>query len=192
MKRLILLIAAVCLFTGLMAHADDVTPVNPVVVITTNKGVIELELYPEKAPLTVANFLAYVDDKAYDGTIFHRVIKGFMIQGGGFKADMSRKPTKAPVKNEADNDVKNDRGTIAMARTGVVDSATNQFFINHKNNDMLNHRNKTQAGWGYCAFGKVTKGMDVVDAIAAVRTGNKDGYGDVPVETVTIQSIRRK
>ena len=170
---------------------------NPVVVIETSMGTIKVELYEDKAPITVKNFLAYTDDKFFDATIFHRVIgkenKGddFMIQGGGFTADMSQKKTREEIKNEATNGLKNERGTLAMARTGVVDSATAQFFINLKDNDFLNHRDTSTRGFGYCVFGKVTEGMEVVDKIKAVKTGNKAGMDDVPVEAVTIKSVRR-
>lgn len=164
---------------------------NPTVVIETSKGDITVELDANKAPLTVANFLAYVDEKFYDGTIFHRVISNFMIQGGGMTPDMAQKPTKAPVKNEAANGLGNDRGTIAMARTSVVDSATAQFFINVENNTFLNHRGKTPDAFGYAVFGKVTAGMDVVDAIRAVKTTSKGMHQDVPSEPVTIKTIRR-
>jgi peptidyl-prolyl cis-trans isomerase A (cyclophilin A) len=159
-----------------------------VVLIKTSKGEIRVELLADKAPITVKNFLSYVDDGFYDGTIFHRVIPGFMIQGGGFSADMAQKPTKAPIKNEADNGLSNARGTLAMARTSVVDSATAQFFINLVDNAMVNHGARD---FGYAVFGRVVGGMDVVDAIAKVRTGQKGPYGDVPVETVTIESIKR-
>ncbi len=155
------------------------------VVISTSLGDVTVALDAEKAPKTVANFLSYVDDGFYDGTVFHRVIKNFMIQGGGMTADGKQKPTKAPIKNEADNGLRNDVGTIAMARTNVVDSATAQFFINTKDNDFLNHGGRD---FGYAVFGKVTDGMDVVRRIEAVQTGR----GDVPVETVTIVSVRRK
>lgn len=154
------------------------------VLISTSSGDIKLELYEKKAPITVANFLSYVSDGFYDGTIFHRVINNFMIQGGGFTADMSQKPTKPPIKNEADNGLKNERGTIAMARTAVVDSATSQFFINHKDNAFLDNGARD---FGYAVFGKVVDGMEVVDKIAAVRTKT----GDVPVETVTIVSVKK-
>ncbi len=170
---------------------------NPVVVIETSMGTIKVELYEDKAPITVKNFLAYTDDKFFDDTIFHRVIgkenKGddFMIQGGGFTADMNQKKTKGQIKNEATNGLKNDRGTLAMARTGVVDSATAQFFINLKDNDFLNHRNTSDSGFGYCVFGKVTEGMDVVEKIKAVKTTTKNGMGDVPVDAVTIKSVTR-
>jgi len=158
---------------------------SPVVVISTSLGDVTVALDAEKAPKPVANFLSYVDDGFYDGTVFHRVIKNFMIQGGGMTADGKQKPTKAPIKNEADNGLRNDVGTIAMARTNVVDSATAQFFINTKDNDFLNHGGRD---FGYAVFGKVTDGMDVVRRIEAVQTGR----GDVPVETVTIVSVRRK
>jgi len=164
---------------------------NPKVLIKTSKGDITVELDQDKAPITVKNFLAYVDKNFYDNTIFHRVIKGFMIQGGGLTADFHEKGGMAPIKNEAGNGLSNLRGTIAMARTGVVDSATSQFFINHKDNDFLNHKNNTDEGFGYCVFGKVTAGLDVVDAIAGVPTTIKHGAQDVPRETVTILSVRR-
>jgi len=162
---------------------------NPVVLISTSLGDIKVELYKDKAPVTVDNFLAYVNDKFYDGTIFHRVIGGFMIQGGGFTPDMTQKKTKAPIKNEAGNGVKNEVGTIAMARTNVVDSATAQFFINVKSNDFLNHRNETQQGFGYAVFGKVIEGLDVVRKIENVKTTNSKGFADVPAEPVVIKSI---
>lgn len=161
------------------------------VTMKTSMGDLKIELYAEKAPETVKNFLAYVDDKFYDGTIFHRVIAGFMVQGGGFTEDMNQKPTKAPVKNEAENGLKNTRGTLAMARTMVVDSATAQFFINVVDNDFLNFKSRDVRGFGYCVFGKVVEGMDVVDKIKAVATGEKNGMGDVPTQTVKILEVRR-
>ena len=157
---------------------------NPMVLISTSMGDIKVELYPEKAPETVKNFLGYVNDKFYDGTIFHRVIANFMIQGGGMDKDMKQKTTKAPIKNEAGNGLKNDTGTIAMARTGVVDSATAQFFINVKDNGFLNHRDESPAGFGYTVFGKVVDGMDVVHKIEHVVTKS-----DVPNEPVIIKSV---
>lgn len=160
---------------------------NPVVILSTSKGDIKIELYKDKAPITVENFLSYVNDGFYNGTIFHRVIPNFMIQGGGFTPDFTQKPTKAPIKNEANNGIKNDRGTIAMARTQVVDSASSQFFINVVNNDFLNNGARD---YGYAVFGKVVEGMDVVDAIAGVATGNKGMYGDVPQEDVVIESVK--
>jgi peptidyl-prolyl cis-trans isomerase A (cyclophilin A) len=161
---------------------------NPVVVMKTSEGVIKIELWPDKAPETVKNFLTYVDEGFYDGTIFHRVIGNFMIQGGGFAQDMKQKPTHAPVKNEAAEDVKNDRGTIAMARTGVVDSATAQFFINVVDNAGLNHKDDSLRGFGYAVFGKVISGMDVVDKIKSVQTGPQD----VPVKQMIIESVKRE
>ena len=155
----------------------------------TTHGVIDLELDAEKAPRTVENFVTYVRDGHYDGTIFHRVIPGFMVQGGGFSADMSQKDTKDPIKNEATNGLKNDRGTLAMARTSVVDSATAQFFINVVDNDFLNHTAKNDRGWGYAVFGRVTSGMEVVDAIAGVPTGDRAGHQDVPIEPVKIVEV---
>ena len=164
---------------------------NPRVVLDTSKGKIVLELYPDKAPETVNNFLFYVDTEFYDGTIFHRVIPGFMIQGGGFTADMNRKTTLAPIKNEADTGLKNDRGTIAMARTQDPHSATAQFFINTADNHSLNYKMKSGQGWGYAAFGKVIEGMDTVDAISAVKTTSQGPYQNVPAEPVVIRSARR-
>ena len=164
------------------AQAQDA----PKVKLTTSMGDIVVQLDPAKAPKTVENFLAYVNDKHYNGTIFHRVIDGFMVQGGGFNPDMVQKPTKAPIALEAANGLKNDTYTIAMARTGVPDSATAQFFINVKNNDMLNARQPS--GDGYAVFGKVIAGADVVDKIKAVPTGNRGGMGDVPITPVTILS----
>ncbi len=169
------------------------TPMTINVVIDTSLGTIKAELYQDKAPITVSNFLAYVDESFYNGTIFHRVIPNFMVQGGGFTQDMNQKPTKAQIKNEAANGLKNDRGTLAMARTGVVDSATCQFFINLKNNDFLNYQNATPQGFGYCVFGKVTEGLDVLDKMAAVKTGRHPaGHADVPVETLKIISVTRE
>ena len=159
------------------------------VTLETSKGNIVLELYPEKSPKTVANFLAYVQAGFYDGTIFHRVIPSFMIQGGGFTADMTKKETREPIQNESDNGVSNARGTIAMARTSDPHSATAQFFINTVDNNGLDH-GETAQGWGYAVFGKVTEGMDVVDAISAVKTTAKSGMRDVPVEPVLIQKAR--
>ncbi|HEX4964250.1 MAG TPA: peptidylprolyl isomerase [Thermoanaerobaculia bacterium] len=160
---------------------------HPQVLLETSKGNIVLELYPDKAPKTVENFLQYVKSGFYDGTIFHRVIPNFMIQGGGFTADMKQKETKPPVQNEADNRLLNERGTIAMARTNDPNSATAQFFINHANNGSLNFTGKSVSGWGYCVFGKVVEGMDVVDAIAQVPTGNKGMFQNVPTQVVTIK-----
>ena len=162
---------------------------NTMVILKTSKGDIEIALNAEKAPATVKNFLSYVEDKHYDGTIFHRVIKGFMIQGGGFEPGLSQKATKSPVLNEANNGLKNDKYTIAMARTSDPHSATAQFFINAKNNDFLNFSSESQSGWGYAVFGEVVKGQEVVDSIESVSTGNQNGFGDVPTEDVVIESI---
>ena len=155
--------------------------------LTTNFGDITLELNAEKAPITVANFLQYVESGYYDGVIFHRVIDGFMVQGGGFDANMKQKKTKGEIKNEADNGLGNDNYTVAMARTSVPDSASSQFFINIADNDFLNHTAPTSSGWGYCVFGKVVEGMDIVDKIKAVKTTSKAGHRDVPVEPVIIE-----
>ncbi len=171
--------------------AGTASAANVKVLMKTSKGDITLELYPDKAPVTVKNFLSYVDEKFYDGLIFHRVIKDFMIQGGGYNAEFAQRPAKPPIKNEAGNGLKNDRGTIAMARTGEVNSATCQFFINHINNDGLNHKDDSPSGFGYCVFGKVIQGMDVVDAIANSPTGTLHGMENVPRQTITIISVRR-
>ena len=162
---------------------------STVIEMKTTFGVITLELDAEKAPKTVENFVRYATEGFYDGTIFHRVIDNFMIQGGGFDADMQQKETGEPVENEADNGLKNDRGTIAMARTMDPHSATAQFFLNVKDNDFLNHSGKNMQGWGYTVFGKVTAGDAVLDKIRAVETGNKSCHQDVPKETVVIESI---
>jgi len=164
---------------------------NPTILMETSLGNIKIELDQAKAPITVKNFLSYVDEKFYDGTIFHRVIGNFMIQGGGFTADMQQKRVKAPIKNEAGNGLKNMTGTLAMARTNVVDSATAQFFINVVDNDFLDHQNTTSQGFGYAVFGKVIQGMDVVEKIKAVKTGSKMGFSDVPAEAVVIKSVKR-
>ncbi|MGM8939140.1 peptidylprolyl isomerase [Psychrobacter glaciei] len=160
----------------------------PVVELETNMGAIVIELNEEKAPKTVENFLNYVKSGQYDGTIFHRIIDGFMIQGGGMDAEMNEKPTNAPVENEADNGLKNDAGTIAMARTQDPHSATSQFFVNVKDNDFLNHTGKNMQGWGYTVFGKVTSGMDVIEKMRGVPTGRFGMHADVPKEPVVINS----
>lgn len=154
--------------------------------LTTTKGDIVIELNEDKAPVTVENFLNYVRDGFYDGTIFHRVIPDFMVQGGGFNDQMMQKATQDPIKNEADNGLANDRGTIAMARTSDPDSATAQFFINHKDNAFLNYTAPSEQGWGYCVFGEVTEGMDVVDEIAKVKTTTREGHSDVPEDVIVI------
>ncbi|MGA1580456.1 MAG: peptidylprolyl isomerase [Luminiphilus sp.] len=159
------------------------------VLMTTTVGPITLELDTDNAPKTVDNFLSYVADGFYDGTIFHRVIHNFMIQGGGFTADMEQKDTKAPVENEANNGLRNNRGTIAMARTQDPHSATAQFFINVQDNDFLNHTGENIQGWGYAVFGKVTDGEDVLDKIRCVQTGGQGGHQDVPVEPIIIESV---
>ncbi|MDY0270243.1 peptidylprolyl isomerase [Trichloromonas sp.] len=157
--------------------------------IRTSLGDIKVELNREKAPLSVANFVAYAEQGFYKETIFHRVIKDFMIQGGGFTADMQRKETLPPIKNEATNGLKNLRGTIAMARTNVIDSATSQFFINHKDNDFLDHRGVSPATYGYAVFGRVVRGLEVVDAIAGKKTGGQGLFKDIPVESVIIRDV---
>ncbi len=163
---------------------------NPVVLMTTSKGNIRIELDAEKAPITTKNFLDYVSEGHYDGLIFHRVIPSFMIQGGGMDAQMKEKKNRSPIKNEAGNGLKNNLGTIAMARTNVVDSATSQFFINVKDNDFLNHRSTASAEFGYAVFGRVIEGMDVVQSIEKVNTGNKGNHQDVPVDPVVINSVK--
>lgn len=181
------------LFIGsfLAISSADAAAANPKVLMKTSQGDITIELYQDKAPVSVRNFLSYVDEKFYDGTIFHRVIKGFMIQGGGLTADFQEKAAKPPIKNEAANGLKNERGTIAMARIQVIDSAICQFFINHVDNSFLDHRDNTAEGFGYAVFGKVIVGMDVVDAIAAAPTMTAHGMRDVPRETVTIIAVQR-
>lgn len=161
------------------------------VVIETNKGVISIALNEELAPNTSANFLQYIDSEFFVGTLFHRVIPGFMIQGGGMISGMENKPANAPIENEADNGLKNVRGSIAMARTSDPHSASSQFFINLKDNDFLDYRASTPEGWGYCVFAEVTDGMDVVDSIAAVETGRAGMHQDVPLEEVIITGVRR-
>ena len=162
------------------------------VVMKTNMGTIEIELFSDRAPQTVSNFLSYVMDSFYDSTLFHRVIKGFMIQGGGFTVNYQRKATKAPIRNEAANGLTNKRGTVAMARTNEVDSATSQFFINLVDNKALDHKNNTPKGYGYCVFGRVTDGLDVVDKIAAVMVRQGTISEAVPVNPVIIESVRVK
>jgi cyclophilin family peptidyl-prolyl cis-trans isomerase len=166
---------------------------DPVVDVSTNHGTFTITLDPAHAPKTVENFLAYVDAQHYDGTVFHRVIPTFMIQGGGYDTELERKPTRAPIPNEADNGLKNTRGTVAMARTGDPHSATAQFFVNVTDNAFLDHQAKTAHGWGYAVFGRVTEGMDVVDKIKDVKTGAAGPFAkDAPVEPVVIHSIRRR
>jgi len=191
MLKRILSVSAVSLFLFggiLQAVAADHPAKNPVVLMETSMGNIKIQLDPQKAPVSAQNFLDYVYSGFYNGTIFHRVISNFMIQGGGFTAEMKQKATKAPIKNEGGNGLKNDRGTIAMARTSDPDSATAQFFINVVNNDMLNR--PSPDGYGYAVFGKVVGGMDVVDKIDKVQTGMRMGMGDVPDTTVVIKSMK--
>jgi peptidyl-prolyl cis-trans isomerase A (cyclophilin A) len=193
MKRfasiLIPAIAFLILLPGCSAASEKEKETSPVVILNTSLGEIKIELDAEKAPVSVENFLGYVDDGFYDGTVFHRVIPGFMIQGGGMNADMGPKQTKASIKNEADNGLENTRGTLAMARTAAKDSATAQFFINLKDNDFLNHGTRD---FGYAVFARVVDGMDVVDKIAAVPTSNKGMHQNVPAEPVLIVSARRE
>jgi len=201
MKRYMVGLGAVAALLALtigIASAQN-KKVNPVVVLETSKGSIEIELNEGKAPVSAQNFLWYVDNKFFDGLIFHRVIgpaskppDGFMIQGGGFTPDMSQKQGRPAIENEAGNGLGNDKYTIAMARTNVVNSATSQFFINLTDNTFLNQRDKTPQGFGYAVFGKVVKGTEVVDAIGKVKTGTKNGFNDVPVENVVITKAYRK
>src|SRR5436190_2719415 len=181
------LLAVVGSASGAEPVKAPAAPSHPHVLFETSKGNFTIELYSDKAPKTVENFLQYVKSGFFNGTIFHRVIPDFMIQGGGFTADMTQKATKAPVMNEADNRVLNERGTLAMARTGDPHSATAQFFVNLKNNGFLNYTGSTPSGWGYCVFGKVVEGMETVDAIAAVPTTRKGANENVPVEAVVIK-----
>lgn len=183
MLKKLLLTGCMVFMAGNVLAAD-----NPHVVINTSFGEIELELEAEKAPITVNNFLDYVDAERYDGTIFHRVIPGFMVQGGGFDSYMQQKATKTPIKNEADNGLKNDRGTVAMARTQAPDSATMQFFINHADNDFLNHSGRD---FGYAVFAKVVRGMDVVDQITQVKTSTYGMHQNVPTDPIVIKTIKR-
>ena len=181
------LLAALTLSAGIgMAMAAE--PVAPKVKFVTSEGDFVVEVYPDKAPKTVENFLQYVKDKHYNGTIFHRVINNFMVQGGGFAVGMKQKPTDGEIENEATNGLKNDNYTVAMARTNAPHSASSQFFINvSSNNGFLNHTSPSASGWGYAVFGKVVEGKEVVDQIKAVKTGNKGGHSDVPVEDVIIE-----
>lgn len=188
MRRIALAMAVALLSCGLAIAAEPAKKGGkPVVLLETSMGNIQVELYPDKAPISVKNFLTYVKEGHYDGLIFHRVIRNFMIQGGGFTPDMKEKrAAHPPIRNEAGNGLKNERGTLAMARTAVVDSASAQFFINVVNNDFLNHANDTPQGFGYAVFGKVIEGMDVVDKIRNVPTGTFRMFQDVPREPVTI------
>lgn len=182
------LLPASCLILLMTSIAQAAVPVR----MTTSHGVIDIVLHEDKAPRSVANFLRYVDDGYYAGTIFHRVIRGFMLQGGGFDAELQKKDTHPPIQNEANNGLKNVRGTLAMARTNDPHSATAQFFINHVDNAYLDHSGETLRGWGYAVFGEVSAGMDVVDKIAAIPTGASGPFrSDVPTETVTILKVER-
>jgi peptidyl-prolyl cis-trans isomerase A (cyclophilin A) len=195
LKRALIAVIVMVAFACTAYAADAPKPVktagkNPVVLVQTSMGNIKLELFEKEAPLSVKNFLAYVNSGFYSGTIFHRVIPNFMIQGGGFTADFKEKPTNAPIKNEAGNGIKNVRGTLAMARTFIIDSASAQFFINVKDNDFLNHSSNTMQGYGYAVFGKVIEGMEIVDKIAAVPTGMHGEMSDVPKKEVIINSMK--
>ncbi|MCH9611361.1 MAG: peptidyl-prolyl cis-trans isomerase [Chlamydiae bacterium] len=187
--RFLLCLFLVTAFSILTANSTGSQMANPKVTIHTNLGEIEVELFQAKAPDTVSNFLEYAKAGHYNGTIFHRVIDGFMIQGGGFAADFQEKKTRAPIRNEADNRVSNKRGTIAMARTSDIHSATAQFFINVADNNFLDFRNPTVQGFGYCVFGEVTSGMDVVDKIKKAKTGDKKGHSDVPLQSISIVEV---
>jgi cyclophilin family peptidyl-prolyl cis-trans isomerase len=198
-KEILVLAVILCVATTHWALADDADPKqakteekngNPVVVMETTEGIIKIELWPDRASVTVKNFLRYVNEGFYEGTLFHRVIENFMIQGGGFTNDMKKKQTHEAIKNEATAELKNDRGTIAMARTRVIDSATSQFFINVKENEFLNHKDKTPEGFGYAVFGKVIEGMDVVDKVSQVKTTTIGPYQNVPVKPVIIKSMK--
>ena len=184
LKRVLL---ALGLMTATLAHAE-----NPVVVIETNKGEITVELWQDKAPITVENFLRYADNNLYEGLIFHRVIPGFMVQGGGYDENMMELSPYSPIENEASAEVPNNRGTLAMARTNVVDSATSQFFINLVDNDFLNHVSTAPHEYGYAVFGTVIEGMDVVDSIADVETRRRGAHQNMPVEAVVIESVTRQ
>ena len=184
-------LGSLCLVLALASGALVEGADDPVVVIETSMGDITVRLNPSKAPVSVENFLAYVNDGFYDGTVFHRVIPNFMIQGGGFTADLQKKPVGEPIKNEAGNGLKNRRGTIVMARTPEIHSATSQFFINVQDNGFLNYKGPSARNYGYAVFGEVTEGMDVVDKIRKVKTGSKGPFKqDVPVEAVVIKTIR--
>jgi cyclophilin family peptidyl-prolyl cis-trans isomerase len=197
--RLAILSIALLLFAACSKSGTDTggqgaqSESAPSVILKTSVGEIEIELFPDKAPESVKNFLAYVDEGFYDGTIFHRVIKDFMIQGGGYDGGRQKKPTRSPIKNEANNGLKNETGTVAMARTSVPDSATSQFFINVENNAFLDYREATPEGWGYAVFGRVTRGMDVAEKIENAETEDGGGaFRNIPKSPVVIESARRK
>jgi len=188
LKQIVCLVLLGLCLAGSALAADGSK--NPTLVLETSLGNVKVELFQKEAPISVKNFLEYTKSGFYDGTIFHRVIPGFMIQGGGFTKDLAQKPTNAQIKNEAANGLKNERGTLAMARTMVVDSASSQFFINVANNEFLNHREGGPSAYGYAVFGKVISGMDVVDKIAATQTGRQQGFSDVPVTPVVIKAVK--
>ena len=187
-KKLLSLLIAIPLLMSSLSMAQN----NPIVLMETSKGTITIELWADKAPISVENFLRYTDNNFFDGMVFHRVIPGVMIQGGGFSPDMVQKSTYDAIKNEASASLPNSRGTLAMARTNVVDSATAQFFVNLVDNDNLNHTNETSRGFGYAVFGEVIGGMDVVDTIAKVETGTVKGYQNVPTEPIIITLVKRQ
>lgn len=185
----VLILSMMLFFTTTLSFATEnkMSDTNPKVKLTTSLGDIVIQLNSEKAPISAANFLTYVNEGFYNGTVFHRIIPDFMAQGGGFDTSFNQKEVHAPIKNEADNGLKNTRGTLAMARTNVPDSATAQFFINYKDNAFLNHTGKNASGWGYAVFGEVIEGMDVVDKMAMQATGNRSGHQDVPKTDIVIE-----
>lgn len=185
----VLILSMMLFFTTTLSFATEnkMSDTNPKVKLTTSLGDIVIQLNSEKAPISAANFLTYVNEGFYNGTVFHRIIPDFMAQGGGFDTNFDQKEVHAPIKNEADNGLKNTRGTLAMARTNVPDSATAQFFINYKDNAFLNHTGKNASGWGYAVFGEVIEGMDVVDKMAMQATGNRSGHQDVPKTDIVIE-----
>lgn len=189
MKSMQVLIIAIILQLAFVTAGHSQTGENPMVKMTTSFGDIEIELFPNEAPNTTSNFLRYVDEGFFDGLIFHRVIPGFVIQGGGFEPGMTKRATSATIQNEADNGLKNERGTLSMARTNDPHSATSQFFINLKDNDFLDHKSKDSNGWGYAVFAKIVSGMDVVDAIAKTPTGDAGGHSDVPVQDAMVEKV---
>lgn len=188
----IVFLAAVVVAAGATTmHAEEAATTNPVVVMETTKGTIKIECYPDKAPVTVKNFLSYVDNKFYDNLIFHRIVPNFVIQGGGFTKDMVKKTTNAPIENEAKNGLKNDHYWLSMARTGVINSATSQFFINLKDNDFLNYQNDSAQGYGYAVFAKVIEGQEIVDAIGGTETARMNGMDNVPVTPIVMTKVYR-
>lgn len=189
MKYIQAFFLAIVLQLAFTTAALSQTGENPMLRMTTNRGVIDIELLPGEAPDTTSNFLRYVDEGFFDGLVFHRVIPNFVIQGGGFEPGMSQRETNAPIKNEADNGLKNERGTLSMARTSDPHSATSQFFINLKDNDFLDYKSKDANGWGYAVFARVASGMEVVDDIAGTATGNVGGHSDVPIEDIVIEKV---